>query len=352
MKSGSLVKSGSREKSGSLAKSGSPEVRKSGSRLKASPAVRGVKKGKAHHPIVKKSRPRRLPDFRTSGLPDGTTDGTTDGTNRLAQTFARLRETKQKAFIAYLCAGDPNLDATVDLVCAMANHRDPARRVDVVELGIPYSDPMADGLAIQASCERALASGTTLRGVLAAVKRIRERTQVPLVAFTYLSPVQAYGIQAFARDAVAAGIDAVLPLDLPPDEDPSVIEAFRQAGLANVCLAAPTTTPERKRFLARESRGFLYYVCRLGVTGERTTLPADLRKQVQALKQVSSAPVCIGFGISTPEQAAQAAQHGDGVIVGSHLVRLIEKGGRGSRAALVKAVANRAGELAAAVHAV
>jgi tryptophan synthase alpha chain len=271
--------------------------------------------------------------------------------NRLARRFSELQQTGKKAFIAYLCAGDPDLDTTVDLVLAMAEQADPAQRVDAIELGIPYSDPMADGVAIQAACDRALRAGATLRGVLAAAKRIRARSQVPLVAFTYINPVLAYGRDAFATDAVAAGFDAVLPLDLPPDEDHEIIESFRRAGLANVCLAAPTTTTARKRFLAKESRGFLYYVCRLGVTGERASLPEDLGLQVAALKAVSSAPVCIGFGISSPEQAADAARHGDGVIVGSHLVRMIEHH-RGDRRSLVAAVAKRSGELAAAVHGV
>jgi len=275
-----------------------------------------------------------------SGLPD----------NRLAVRFTELRAKGKKAFIAYLCAGDPDLDTTVELIVAMAENADPARRVDAVELGIPYSDPMADGVAIQAACERSLRGGTTVKSVLAAVKRIRARTQVPLIAFTYVNPVLSYGCEAFAVDAVAAGFDAVLPLDLPPDEDHTIIEAFRAAGLANVCLAAPTTTPARKSFLARESRGFLYYVCRLGVTGERTSLPEDLGRQVASLKAVSTAPVCIGFGISTPEQAADAARVGDGAIVGSHFVRMIETH-RGTRAELVAALAKRAGELAAAVHA-
>lgn len=272
--------------------------------------------------------------------------------NRIAQAFTRLQATGQKAFIAYLCAGDPDLDATVELVVAMATHPDPARRVDIVEIGIPYSDPMADGIAIQMACDRALKAGATLRGVLAAVRRIRARTDVPLLAFTYLNPVLAYGVEAFARDAVAAGLDGVLPLDLPPDEDHAVIDTLRAAGLANVCLAAPTTTAARRAFLARESRGFLYYVCRLGVTGERSSLPSDLAKQVAALKRVASAPVCIGFGISTPEQAADAARVGDGAIVGSHLVRMIEALGPGDRSALIAAVAGRTAELAAAVHAV
>jgi tryptophan synthase alpha chain len=266
--------------------------------------------------------------------------------NRIAQCFARLAAEQRKAFITYLCAGDPDLDATVELVVALAG-----AGADVVELGIPFSDPMADGPANQAACERALAAGTTVAGVLAAVARIRQRTQVPLLFFTYANPVLAYGVERFARDAVAAGADGVLPLDLPPEEDPLFRARLSAAGLATVCLAAPTTTPERRRLLATQSRGFLYYVCRLGVTGERDRLPADLAAQVADLKAAAGeTPVCIGFGISTPEQAAEAARFGDGVIVGSHLVRLVERHGRDRE--LVAIVARRAGELAAAVHAV
>lgn len=269
--------------------------------------------------------------------------------NRIAKRFADLKAAGKKAFIAYLCAGDPTLDATVELVVQMAEQADPERRVDIVELGIPYSDPMADGAANQAACERALASGTSVKGVLDAVRRIRERSQVPILFFTYLNPVLRYGAEQFARDAVAAGADGILPLDLPPEEDAGFIATMRKAGLANVCLAAPTTTAERRTLLARESRGFLYYVCRLGVTGERAELPKDLGAQVKALKDACAAPVCVGFGISTPEHAAAAAKHGDGAIVGSHLVRLIERHGKARD--LAKVVAQRAGELAAAVHA-
>jgi tryptophan synthase alpha chain len=265
--------------------------------------------------------------------------------NRIAQRFATLRAARRKAFIAYLCAGDPHLDATVEIVVAMA-----ARGVDIIELGIPYSDPMADGPANQAACERALAAGTTVRGVIDAVRRIRARCDVPILFFTYINPVLSYGIDRFAADAVAAGVDGVLPLDLPPDEEPEVRERLAAAGLATVCLAAPTTTPARRAFLAAQSQGFLYYVCRLGVTGERAELPADLAERTAELAWVATCPVCIGFGISTPEQAAAAARHGDGAIVGSHLVRLIERhGGDGD---LVRIVADRAGALADAVHAV
>ena len=285
---------------------------------------------------------KRVRTRETSDLGHRTSD---HSDNRISRRFTDLHAEGKKAFVAYICAGDPNLDATVDLVVGMAE-----QGVDIIELGIPYSDPMADGPANQAACERALASGTTVRGVLAAVHRIRERTQVPLLFFTYLSPVLAYGAEKFAADAVAAGVDGLLPLDLPPEEDPEFLATMRAAGLATICLSAPTTPLKRKKMLMRESRGFLYYVCRLGVTGERAELPADLAKQVQALKSVSDAPVCIGFGISSPEQAALAASHGDGVIVGSHLVRLIEK--HGKDADLVAKVAGRAGELARAVHAV
>jgi tryptophan synthase alpha chain len=309
-------------------KSGGPEVRKSSGHRSLARTVAQRRKPAAKGP----------PDLRTPGLPD-------PSSNRIARRFAELRSEGRKAFIAYLCAGDPHLDATVELVVAMAE-----QGVDVVELGIPYSDPMADGPANQAACERALASGTTVEGVLEAVRRIRARTQVPLLFFTYLSPILAYGVERFAADAVAAGVDGLLPLDLPPEEDPGFLAAMRATGLATVCLSAPTTPLERKRMLMRESRGFLYYVCRLGVTGERSELPADLGRQVTALKRVADAPVCIGFGISTPEQAAMAAGYGDGVIVGSHLVRMIEK--HGHDADLVARVAARAGELARAVHAV
>ncbi len=289
---------------------------------------------------------RAAPRARLRALPPALAGAA--GVNRICARFAALKLRGRKAFIAYLCAGDPDLDATVELVVAMAERADERERVDIIELGIPYSDPMADGPANQAACERALASGTTVVGVLAAVRRIRARTQVPLLFFTYVNPLLAFGIERFAAEAVASGIDGVLPLDLPPEEGPELRAAFHAAGLATVCLSAPTTPADRRLMLMRASEGFLYYVCRLGVTGERAELPRDLGRQVAALKRVAGTPVCIGFGISSPEQAALAAGFGDGVIVGSHLVRLIEAHGGDVR--LVELVAARAGVLAAAVH--
>ncbi|MCS6970741.1 MAG: tryptophan synthase subunit alpha [Planctomycetota bacterium] len=265
--------------------------------------------------------------------------------NRIARRLADNRAQGRRSFIAYLTAGDPDLPTTIELACALD-----AAGVDVLELGIPFSDPMADGVAIQASHGRALAAGTTPRAVIDAVRRIRERSQLPLLLFTYLNPVLAYGVDAFAGAAAQAGADGVLLLDLPPEEDPSLLERFLAHGLATVCLAAPTTPSRRARFLAQRTRGFLYYICRLGVTGERDQLPPDLPEKVAALKQAADIPVCIGFGISTPEQAATAARFGDGVVVGSHLVRLIEQHGR--EPGLVRLVAERAAQLAGAVHAV
>jgi len=265
--------------------------------------------------------------------------------NRIAARMDANQAAGRKSFVAYISAGDPHLDATVELAVAMD-----AAGVDVLELGVPFSDPMADGLAIQASYERALKAGATLTGVLDAVRRIRVRSQLPLLLFTYLNPVLAYGPERFASDAAAAGADGVLLLDLPPEQDPALFATLQAQGLATVCLVAPTTTAARRTFLAANSHGFLYYICRLGVTGERADLPADLGAKVAAIKRGSGIPVCIGFGISSPEQAAAAAAAGDGAVVGSHLVKLIER--HGSSPDLVRLVAARAGELAAAVHAV
>ncbi len=263
--------------------------------------------------------------------------------NRILSRFKTLRQDGKKAFVVYLCAGDPHLDATVDLVLSLDQ-----AGVDIIELGIPYSDPMADGPANQAASERALASGTTVIGVLDAVRRIRKKSKIPILFFTYLNPILSYGYEKFAIDAREAGVDGILLLDLPPEEDRALLQTLRKHRLATVCLSAPNTSDERKKMLAKQSRGFLYYVCRLGVTGERTALPVDLAEQVAELKSVNDIPVCIGFGISTPEQAAEAAGFGDGVIVGSHLVRLIEK--HQDDPDLVKIVSERAQCLANAVH--
>jgi len=238
--------------------------------------------------------------------------------NRLDQTFARLRQEKKAAFVAYLAAGDPTLDATLDLVLALESVG-----VDVIELGLPFSDPLADGIVNQLAAQRALDSGTTTAGVLGLIRRIRERSQIPLVLFTYLNPVYTYGFETFHADAAAAGADGVLLLDLPPDEAAANAELTGTHGLRQIRLIAPTTPPERMKTIGAAGEGFIYYVSREGVTGEQTALADNIAENVAIIKSGSGVPVCVGFGISTPEQAAAVAASADGVVVGSAIVKTI-----------------------------
>jgi len=200
--------------------------------------------------------------------------------------------------------------------------------VDIVELGLPFSDPLADGIVNQMAAGRALEAGANTVGVMELIKRIRRVSQVPLVLFTYLNPVYACGFAKFHADAVAAGADGVLLLDLPPDEDGLNAELTAAPGLRRIRLIAPTTPPDRMRSLAADSEGFVYYISREGVTGAQQTLASNIAEQVAEIKSGGcSVPVCVGFGISTPEQARTVAQSADGVVVGSAIVRVIEQHG-------------------------
>jgi tryptophan synthase alpha chain len=240
--------------------------------------------------------------------------------SRLAMAFAELRGRGERALVAYLTAGDPSLADTRRLVRAAA-----ARGADIVELGVPFSDPIADGPVIQRAAMRALARGTSVARVLETVATLRAETAVPLVLLTYYNPVLAFGLKAFAQTAADAGVDGVIVADLPPEEaDPFAAEA-EAAGLDLVHLVAPTSTPPRLRLIARRSRGFVYVVSRTGVTGERRELPRDLEAQIRALRLVTTKPVCVGFGVGNPAQAAAVGRLADGVIVGSAIVRLIEE---------------------------
>ena len=237
----------------------------------------------------------------------------------IAAAFERARAARRAAFVPYLTAGDPHLDVTAALVLALAR-----AGADVIELGVPFSDPIADGPVNQAAAGRALAAGTTLEGILALAARLRGATRVPLVLFTYFNPVHAYGLARFAEHAAASGIDGVLCVDLPPEEAKGeYLDALARHGLDPVFLLAPTSTRERVRAVARAGRGFVYYVSRTGVTGERAELPRGLAREVAALRRQLRLPVAVGFGISTPEQVAAVARVADGVVVGSALVRLV-----------------------------
>lgn len=246
--------------------------------------------------------------------------------NRLDATFTHLRAKGEKGFMAYLTAGDPDLARTAGLVLALER-----AGVDIVELGVPFSDPLADGEVNQLAAARALAAGTTLRGVLELVRSLRGHTEIPLVLYTYLNPVYGFGYARFLVEAAAAGVDGVLLLDLPPDEAERNDELRRAVGATGVRLVrllAPTTPPERVRQIAAAGEGFLYYVSREGVTGERAELSAGLAGQIAAIRAVTSLPVAVGFGISTPEQARDTARAGaDAVVVGSAIVRRIGEWG-------------------------
>ena len=240
--------------------------------------------------------------------------------NRIDETFARLRAAGTKGFIAYIAAGDPTLAQTQRLALALEG-----AGVDLLELGVPFSDPLADGTVNQAAAGRALASGTTVRGVLDCVGSLRARgLRIPVVLYTYLNPVYAFGFHRFLTEAAEAGVDGVLALDLPPDEAERNAELRnRPANLKMIRLVAPTTPPERLALIARAAEGFVYFVSREGVTGEQQSVATGLAGQAAAIRAVTTLPVVVGFGISTPAQAREAAESVDAVVVGSAIVRKI-----------------------------
>lgn len=250
---------------------------------------------------------------------------------RIGERFERRRGEGRAAFVAFLTAGDPSLDRTVDA----AGELD-AAGADVLELGVPFSDPLADGPVIQRSSERALARGVTLPAVLDAVSRIRERSSLPLLLFSYFNPFLQYGLERLARDARERGVDGVLVTDLPPEEADGWIGVAREADLDTVFLAAPTSPPERLARVAERSRGFVYAISRTGVTGERQVLSEDAGPLVARLRERTRVPVALGFGISTPEQVREAGRVADGVVVGSALVRFLEEDPGGDLGAHVR----------------
>lgn len=246
----------------------------------------------------------------------------------IARAFERAKREKRAAFVPFLMAGDPDLATTAELVVALAE-----AGADVVELGVPFSDPIADGPVNQAAAERALAAGTTLERILATVASLRARTDVAIVLFSYFNPIHRYGATRFVEHAAASGVDGVLCVDLPPEEAAGdYLDALGAHALDPIFLLAPTSTKERVRAVARVASGFVYYVSRTGVTGERPELPRELAKEVTALRRALKLPVAVGFGISTPQQAAAVARLADGVVVGSALVRLAAESGKPAEA--------------------
>ena len=243
---------------------------------------------------------------------------------RMDKKFAELKKKGSKALVAYLTAGYPDLEATRDLVLALDG-----AGVDVLELGIPFSDPTADGPAIQKASQEALRGGTTLSRILYLLGDLRKSTEMPTILFSYYNPIFVFGNQRFAREASAAGADGVLVVDLPLEEAAELKNFIDKAGLALIPLVAPTTGAERIEKIAREASGFIYYVSLTGVTGTGIPVLEELRENVGRIKSKTELPVVAGFGISTPAQAREIASAADGVVVGSAFIRLIAEKGNG-----------------------
>lgn len=239
--------------------------------------------------------------------------------SRIGPRFEVLRERGEKALVPFVTAGDPDFETTEELVLALQD-----AGADLVEIGVPFSDPIAEGPIIQRASERALARGASLRRILELVERLRSRVEIPLLLMGYVNPILAMGSENFAKAASQVGVDGIIVPDLPPEEGDELYCACESAGIDPVLLAAPTTTPERLSLLVARTRGFLYYVSLTGVTGTRTSLAEGIESGVRAAQSAGDVPVCVGFGVSRPEHAREIGGYADGVVVGSAIVERIE----------------------------
>ncbi len=243
----------------------------------------------------------------------------TQTATRISNLFATQKREGRKSFIAYLTGGDPTPAHTVELVLALERGG-----ADLIELGVPFSDPIADGPVIQRASDRALRAGANLVGLLDTVCEIRKRTQIPLLLFSYLNPLLRYGFERLAKDASAAGIDGVLLTDLSVEEAAAPVAKLKDQGLDTVFLAAPTSTDHRLRLVAEHSSGFVYLVSRTGVTGEQTSLSSAAAPLIARTRRLTDLPLALGFGISTPAQVEEVAKLADAIVVGSAIVKCIE----------------------------
>lgn len=253
--------------------------------------------------------------------------------NRIDKKFKDLRKNKQKAFIAFITSGYPNLDITKRLVLAFDK-----AGVDLVELGVPFSDPMADGPIIQEASRSALKKKINLNDILKTVKDLRRNTQIPICLMTYYNPVFCFGEEKFAKAASQCGVDGVIIPDLPPEEGKAFIKLANKYKLDVICFIAPTTSIKRVKYISSIARGFIYYVSLTGVTGIRSQLPRDLIANLKAVERTTKKPICVGFGISNPNQVKQINRFADGVIVGSAIVNKIKE--NIDRPDLIKKVTN------------
>jgi tryptophan synthase alpha chain len=266
-----------------------------------------------------------------------------NASGRIALKFAEARGSNRSALIPFIVAGDPDLERTQRLVLELE-----ARGADLIELGVPFSDPMADGPANQRAAARGLASGATLPAILALVAQLRKHTQIPIILFGYFNPIFRYGCERLCADANRSGVDGLLVVDLPPEEAPELATPARDQGLDLIYLLAPTTPLERSRLITSSATGFLYYVSVPGVTGARAALASDLKEKVTTLKSITDLPIGVGFGISNAEQAREVAGFADAVVVGSAISQLIEL--HAASEGLVAAVGEFAGMLKHAIN--
>ena len=239
---------------------------------------------------------------------------------RIERKFRELKKREEKALVAYLTAGDPDLEKTKEIILGLDS-----AGVDIIEIGVPFSDPTADGPIIQAASRRALENGATLSRILNMAESVRESSDIPIVLFGYYNPILNYGNERFAKRAKAAGVDGVLVVDLPPEESAELRKYTDRSGIDFISLVAPTTPSERIRKISRKASGFLYYVSITGVTGTAKPQASDIQREMKRIRGITTLPVVVGFGISTQEQAREIAPHADGIVIGSAFVRLIEE---------------------------
>jgi tryptophan synthase alpha chain len=243
--------------------------------------------------------------------------------NRIEARFAQLKRDGKKAFVVYIGAGDPNLEATRQLALEFDK-----AGVDVLELGVPFSDPLADGLVNQLAAQRGLESGTTPPKLLETVAAIRKQSQIPIVFYIYFNLIHRVGMERFIADCAKSGVDGLLVLDLPPEESDNYEAQMVKAGLCNIYLIAPTTPEARMEKIVKRAAGFIYYISREGVTGMQTSVASNLASQVAKIRAHTSLPIAVGFGVSNPEQAKAVAKEADGCVVGSAIVNQIAANGK------------------------
>jgi tryptophan synthase alpha chain len=243
--------------------------------------------------------------------------------NRIVEKFAALKRDRKKGFIVYIGAGDPNLAATRELALAFDK-----AGVDVLELGVPFSDPLADGLVNQLAAQRGLESGTTPPKLLATIAAIRKQSEIPLVLYIYFNLIHRVGLKKFIADAAKTGVDGLLVLDLPPEESDNYEALMKKAGLCHIYLVAPTTPEDRMALIVKRGCGFIYYISREGVTGMQTSVASNLASQVAKIRAHTNLPIAVGFGISNPAQAKTVASEADGCVVGSAVVNQIAEHGK------------------------